>query len=383
MIEYTQTVSQPPAQRRSKTMDWQKELEENITEEEQLSDYFHWDLSDEEAARLKNIVKLYPMSISKYYLSLIDPNNENDALSKLCIPSIAETDISGSFDTSGEKSNTVMVGLQHKYKQTALILATNKCATYCRHCFRKRLVGISDKEISKRFSENISYVEARKEINNVLITGGDAFLLSNREIEAYLKAFSGMEHIRLIRFGTRTPVVLPSRIYDDSELLEILKKYNKKKAIYVVTQYNHPKEITEESKKAIKCLTDIGVIVKNQTVLLKGVNNNHEIMAELLNSLVSIGVIPYYIFQCRPVAGVKNQFQVPIKEGCKIISETRKLLNGQAKCFRYILSNEKGKIEIIGNPEGNKVVFKFHQAKFEQDEESIFTLDLDDNQCWI
>lgn len=364
-------------------MDWQKELNENITTEEKLMQYFHWDLPKEDTEKLKKIIKTYPMSISKYYLSLLDPNDAEDALRKLCIPSIAETDLSGSLDTSGEKSNTIMVGLQQKYKQTALILATNKCATYCRHCFRKRLVGCSDEEISKHFNENVAYVEQRKEINNVLITGGDSFLLSNQEIESYLREFSKIDHISFIRFGTRVPVVLPSRIYGDKELLEILRTYSEKKTIYIITQFNHPREITEESKKAIRSLTERGIVVKNQAVLLKGVNDKPEIMAALLNKLTEIGVVPYYIFQCRPVVGVKNQFQVPILDGCRIISETRKLLNGQAKCFRYLLSNEKGKIEILGNTDGNNIVFKYHQAKFEKDEETVFIASLDDQQCWI
>ena len=364
-------------------MDWRKELDDNITTQEELDEYLKLDLSKEDAKKLESIIEKYPMSITKYYLSLIDPNDKNDRIKKLCIPSIEETDISGCFDTSGEHKSTVIAGLQHKYKKTALILSTNKCASYCRHCFRKRLVGVSDKEISKENNEIAEYIKTHKDINNVLITGGDAFLNSNDVIHSYLKKLTEIEHIDFIRFGTKTPVVLPSRIYGDSELLGILAEYTKKKRIYIITQFNHPKEITEESTKAINSLLDIGVIVKNQSVLLKGVNDDSVIMAELINRLVGIGVVPYYIFQCRPVTGVKNQFQVPLREGCRILSETRKMLNGQGKCFRYMLSNESGKIEIIGSYNKDSLIFKYHQAKNEEDEEKILICNVDDNQCWI
>lgn len=323
------------------------------------------------------------MSIPKYYLSLINPKDANDAIRKLCIPSYLESDANGNLDTSDEKSNTVITGLQHKYKQTALILSTNKCAMYCRHCFRRRLVGLNDNEVEKQFVSIINYIKEHKEINNVLISGGDAFLNKNSKIEAYLKELVEIDHIDLIRFGTRTPVVFPSRINEDPELVDILRRYSNKKAIYVVTHYNHPTEVTYESRKAIECLHNAGIIIKNQTVLLKDVNNDPAIMSELMSKLTSINVIPYYIFQCRPVKGVKNQFQVPLKQGYEIISETRKRLNGQAKCFKYILSNQSGKIEILGTDNNNNMIFKYHQAKYTEDEEKIFVLKIDDNQCWI
>ncbi len=364
-------------------INWKKELEENVTTGNELKDFFDWDLTNEQAKKLNRIIELYPMSVSKYYLSLIDDESEDDSIKKMCIPSIAETDLSGSMDTSGELSNTVTVGLQHKYKQTALILSTNKCAVYCRHCFRKRLVGISDDEVNKNFDDIIAYIREHKEINNVLISGGDSFLNSNKKIESYLKELVEIDHINLIRFGTRTPVVLPSRIYKDSELLSILQEYSKKKTIYVVTQFNHPREITKEAKKAISALKNIGIIVKNQAVLLKGVNDSPSVMAKLISKLTASGVVPYYVFQCRPVTAVKNQFQIPLKKGYKIVSDARKLLNGQEKCFRYVLSNERGKIEIVGKLEDDKMIFRYHQAKYKEDQEKVFVLDIKDDQCWI
>lgn len=201
-------------------------------------------LTDSQIEHLDKILSQFPMTVTRYYLSLIDWDNPFcDPVFRMCIPSIEETDLSGDFDTSGEADNTVISGLQHKYDQTALILSTHRCAMYCRHCFRKRLVGISDDETADNIEEMAAYVSQHSEISNILISGGDAFLNSNQVIKRYLEQFSSIPHLDLIRFGTRIPVVLPMRIYDDPELLALLKTYTQKKQIYVVTQFNHPNEL--------------------------------------------------------------------------------------------------------------------------------------------
>lgn len=364
-------------------MDWKKELLNNLTTAEEIKEALNLNLSDEEMIKLKRIIERYPMSVPKYYLSLINKNDPDDPIRKLCIPSIKETDMSGSFDTSGEADNTVVTGLQHKYKQTGMLLSTSNCAMYCRHCFRKRLVGQSDEEVNKHFGEIISYINDHEEMTNVLISGGDAFLNSNDKIEHYLKELSAIEHLTYIRFGTRTPVVFPVRIYSDDELLNMLEYYNKVKQIYVVTHYNHPNEITKESARAISELKNRGIVVRNQTVLLKGINDNSKTLEKLMKELVGIGVVPYYIFQCRPVSGVKNQFQVPIKKACELIEEAKRHLSGMPKSFKYAMSHNTGKIEILGSLNNGKILFKYHQTKYEKDSGRIFELELDDNQAWL
>lgn len=364
-------------------MDWRKELKNNLTTAEEINETLNLNLSHEDMHRLKQIIDRYPMSIPRYYLSLIDPDDPDDPIKKLCIPSISETDMSGSFDTSGEADNTVITGLQHKYSETGMLLSTNNCAMYCRHCFRKRLVGQNDDEVNKHFDEIVEYIKNHKEMTNILISGGDSFLNNNDKIENYLKELSKIDHLIYIRFGTRTPVVFPERIYGDNELLKILEQYNKIKQIYVVTHFNHPNEITKESIKAIKALTNIGITVRNQTVLLKGINDNPEILEKLMKELVRIGVVPYYVFQCRPVSGVKTQFQVPILSACGIIEEAKKNLSGLSKGFRYVMSHNKGKIEIIGIMEEGKVLFKYHQTKNKEDAGRIFELKLSEDQAWL
>ena len=361
-------------------MNWNETLRNNITRAEELRTYMR--LTSQEEEHMTRILERFPMTVTKYYLSLIDWDNpEQDPVFRMSIPSVR--DLSGDFDTSGEADNTVLPGLQHKYAQTALILSTHRCAMYCRHCFRKRLVGISDDETAGNVDEMTAYIGSHPEITNVLISGGDSFLNSNQTIRRYLEAFSSISHLDLIRFGTRTPVVLPMRIYDDPELLDILASYTKIKQIYVVTQFNHSKELTPEAVRAIRCLIDAGVIVKNQTVLLKGINDDIPILGTLLKDLTRYGVIPYYIFQCRPVSGVKGQFQIPLTEGCRIVEGAKNMQNGQGKCIRYAMSHVTGKIEILGPVSGGKMLFKYHQAKYEKDLGRIFSEALAPGQAWL
>ena len=253
---------------------------------------------------------------------------------------------------------------------------------YCRHCFRKRLVGLSTEEVVDHLGEIVAYIKEHEEISNVLISGGDSFVNSNSVIEKYLKALTDIPHLDFIRFGTRTPVVLPSRISEDKELLDLLKEYGNKKHLMVVTQFNHPKEITNEAKKAIKALLDVNVTVRNQTVLLGGVNDKPEILGQLFKSLTSIGISPYYLFQCRPVTGVKNNFQIPIRRGIEVV-EAKSMQNGLGKSFRYCLSHPRGKIEILGEMPDGQVAFKYHETKYIKDNGRIFTLDLDDDAGWL
>ena len=319
-------------------MTWQQTLKNNITKADELRELLKISRGQED--RMNRILDQFPMTIPKYYFSLIDWSDPNDPVRKMCVPSIEETDLDGSFDTSGESDNTILKGLQHKYGATALILSTHNCAMYCRHCFRKRLVGLSNEETAPDLDEIGVYIREHKEISNILISGGDAFLNSNQTIRAYLELLTQIEHLDLIRFGTRTPVVLPDRITNDQELLDMLDTYSNKKTIYVVTQFNHPNELTPQAVMAVNALIRRGVCVKNQTVLLKGVNDDPTVLGELLRGLTRNGIIPYYIFQCRPVTGVQNQFQVPLQKGYEIVEGAKQLQNGQGKCIRYVIDRK-------------------------------------------
>ena len=340
-------------------------------------------LNDSDAGWIRTVSEKYPICIPPYYLNLIDLSDPDDPIRKICIPGLQELSETGHEDTSGESSNTVARGMQHKYRQTALILTTNQCSMYCRFCFRKRMVGSTQDEIASHIPDMVHYVREHPEINNVLLSGGDALININRHIEEYLQAFSEIPALDFIRSGTRTPVVLPARIYDDQELLSILGKYSLKKQIVIVTHFNHPNEITEEAKRAVAALKDCGCVVRNQTVLLKGVNDNPDTLARLLNGLVSFGVIPYYIFQCRPARGALDEFQVPLMRGSRIVEKAKEGMNGQAKSFHYCMSHPTGKIEILGQTADGRMLFKYHQAKSQADQSRIFLKELKEEQCWL
>ncbi|WP_091206882.1 KamA family radical SAM protein [Oribacterium sp. WCC10] len=362
-------------------MEWQKELKNCITNAEELCDKL--ELPAEEREKYEKIISKFPMMITPYYFSLIDVNDPDDPIAKMCIPSEAELLQEGSFDTSGEGENTKWEGVQHKYTQTALILSTNVCAMYCRHCFRKRLVGLSDAELNKKVDEAAAYVKEHPEVTNVLITGGDALMNPNAIISRYLSEFTEIENLDFIRFGSRVPVTFPQRIYEDNELLDLFEKYASVKPIYVVTQFNHPREITPESIRAVKELQSRGIQVRNQSVLLKGVNDDPNVLGELLRGLTRLEVVPYYIFQCRPVTGVKGHFQVPLRKGVKIVDEAKALQNGLGKSVRYVMSHPRGKIEILGESEADKMLFKFHQNKYPADRSKIFITDIKDDATWL
>jgi lysine 2,3-aminomutase len=356
-------------------------MSETLCSIEQLSKYI--DLSKEETKKLKQVTVEHPMQVTSYYLSLIDWSNPNDPIRKMAIPSLDELSLQGSYDTSGEVENTKMRGLQHKYSETALILATNRCAMYCRHCFRKRLVGRREtKEIIEDFKAPVDYIRHHTEINNVLISGGDPLVLPNEIIEQFLSMLSDVSHLNFIRFGSRAPVTFPSR-FQDNELLELLAEYSTpERRVLVVTQFNHPKEITKQSIEAVDNLIKSGVVVNDQTVLLKGVNDNPETLAELMNRLVGIGVNPYYVFQCRPVKRVKKQFQVPLCEGVNIVEKAKARCNGPSKRFRYIMSHRTGKIHILGIID-DEIYFKYHQAKNRKKLGKIFKRKVDANAGWL
>lgn len=362
-------------------MTWKKKLAQGYVRPADVAEFLA--LTPQEELSLNEIVKEYPMRIPEYYLSLIDAKDPNDPIRRMSVPMVSECEEGGECDTSGEEENTILPGMQHKYPQTVMILSNNQCAMYCRHCFRKRMVGLNQKETVESISDIANYVRAHTEINNVLISGGDALMNSNEVLRTYLELFAPIEHLDFIRFGTRIPVVLPQRITEDAGLLPLLEEFNQRKQIFIVTQFNHPKELTPEALQAVEALRKVGCIVRNQTVLLKGVNDNPDVLAELMNRLTKVGVIPYYIFQCRPARGVKNQFQVPLLQGSEIVEAAKRLMSGQAKGVRHVMAHVSGKIEIIGKTPDGSLLFKYHQAKDPKHASRMFQRQLSEEDSWL
>lgn len=340
-------------------------------------------MTSRDVKALQEVTDRFPMMISDYYFSLIDGKDPDDPIRKMAVPSLAEMSRDGRFDTSGEAQNTPIPGLQHKYRETALILVTDQCAMYCRHCFRKRLVGLASREVATHWAEIIAYIKDHREISNVILSGGDALMAEEGALLNYMDALTQVEHIDLIRIATRTPVTFPERINEDADLVARIAAYGKRKQIYIVTQFNHPREVTAQATAAIQSLLRAGCITRNQTVLLRGVNDDPAVISRLFRSLTGMGCLPYYLFQCRPVTGVQNHFQVPLWEGLEIVERAKATQNGMAKAFRYCLSHTTGKLEILGTAQQGHLLLRYHEAKDPALCGKLLSVPIGKDTCWL
>lgn len=312
------------------------------------------------------------MNITRYYLGLIDKNDPEDPIRKLAVPSSEELTVSGetgetTTDPYGDDKHNKGNGILHKYSYTALVVSTEYCSMYCRHCFRKAIVGLPTNKTVVSFKKAAEYIAKHDEITNIVISGGDPLLISTPDLIEMLESLRHIKHLNYVRIGTRTPVVFPQRIFDD-QLLEYFAEFNEDKSLYLPTHFNHAKEITALAAKAILKLRLAGVTVNNQAVLLKGVNNSVENLVNLMNGLTRIGVNPYYLYQCMPVSRVRNHFQVPLKQGTELVTEARKQLDGYAKRFKFIIGHDIGKIEICGINDNNLIMKQIHSRSESSDD---------------
>jgi len=283
------------------------------------------ELSEEEEAEIAQVTKKYPLRISSHYLSLI--KERGDPIWNQCIPSIKElTDQRGEEDPLNEENEVPF--LTHRYPDRCLLLVSNSCAMYCRFCTRKRKVGEETRNpTEKDLKKAMGYISEHKEIRDVILSGGDPLLLSNKNLETILKDLREISHIEMIRIGTRVPCTMPERV--TPELCDMLKQYNKSPPIYINTHFEHPCEITPESKVACEMLADAGIPLGNQSVILKGVNDSPKIFKELNQKLLSMKVKPYYIYQPDPVRGTYH-FIGSVEKGLDIIRALRGHTSGLA-----------------------------------------------------
>ncbi len=313
---------------------------------------------------LSEVVSRYPLKCPRYYYELINPHDPADPLARIVLPhrdELKEWEW-GRLDPSNEKAYTVMEGLQHKYDSTVLMLISNVCAGLCRYCFRKRLFLEGGRpELLKDLEAAVRYIRNHPEITNVILSGGDALMLSTARLVEVLHKLRTIAHVQIIRLGTKVPAYMPSRITSDTELLEVIKRYSSpEKKIYVMAHFDHPRELTEEALKACHLLMKAGAVVVNQTPLVRGINDDPQVLGELFKKLSFAGIAPYYVFQCRPTVG-NRPYAVPIEEGYQIFEAARGLCSGLAKRARFTMSHEKGKIEIAALTEEH-IIFKFHRA---------------------
>jgi len=367
-------------------VNWKAELKNNVTSVKDLKKYTV--LSQQQEDDLEKIQKVHPMNIPRYYLDLIDQNDPHDPIRKLAIPQSEELVVVGAMgettkDPYGDDKHDKGNGILHKYSYSALIVATEYCSMYCRHCFRKRMVGLPNHQTVKNFQEAAKYIRKHTEITNVIISGGDPMLLPTKTLKAILEELRYIPHLNYVRIGTRAPVVFPMRLFDD-ELIDYLQEFNRDKTLFVPTHFNHPREITPEATEAVLRLREAGITVNNQAVFLRGVNDDVDTLVELMDGLLRIGVNPYYLYQCMPVARVRHHFQIPLKEGVDIVDKARQRMDGYAKRFKFILGDDIGKIEICGRI-GNKLILKQIHARQEHPEEAsrMIVRELTETGGWL
>ena len=275
--------------------------------------------------RLKDVIAKYPMRVNSYYLGLIE--KINDSIWKQAIPDVEELEhyMDLSEDPLDEEGDIPLGGprtIVHRYPDRVLLLVSNECAMYCRFCTRKRKVGDDRKNPSlEDIRKGIQYIASHEDIRDVLISGGDPLLIPNNRLDDILGKLTEIQHLELIRIGTRVPCVWPQKIIEDKELIEVLRKHTpqspKNPQLYINTHFNHPKEINNESYQAIKILRELGIPIGNQTVLLKGVNDDTDVMRDLLHSLGKMGARPYYLYYTDLVEGT-GHFRTAVSKGKEI-----------------------------------------------------------------
>ncbi len=318
-------------------------------------------LSQREVNRLEEVNEKFVFRTNDYYQSLIDWSDPEDPIRRIVIPDVQELDDWGRLDASNEESYTVAKGIEHKYDSTALLLVNEVCAAYCRFCFRKRLFMDQNEEVTKDISDGLEYIRSHPEINNVLLTGGDPLIMSTSKLEPIIQKVREVDHVNIIRIGTKIPAFNPMRIYNDPSLAAMFRKYSTpEKRIYVMAHFNHPRELTPEAVRGLSFLLEAGAIVVNQTPMIAGVNDDPDILAEMFNKLSYIGVPPYYVFQCRPTLG-NRIYVTPLEEAYEIFEAARTRCSGLAKRARFVMSHATGKIEIVGLTEKH-IYFKYLRA---------------------
>lgn len=339
-------------------------------------------LEPELAKNLEEVTEKFKFRSNDYYNSLIDWNDPDDPIRKIVIPEMDELNEFGKLDASNEHKYTKAQGLEHKYPDTALILMNDICGAYCRFCFRKRLFQDGNDDTVNDLSEAFDYIREHKEITNVLLTGGDPLIVSTGKLEKVIAEIRKIEHVNIIRIGSKILPFNPHRVIDDLELPIMLQRYSTPtKKIYIMNHFNHPREITPEAIEAINILHQHGIPIVNQTPMIKGVNDNVEVLVELLNKLSFLGVPPYYIFQCRPTEGNEN-YSVKLEEASRIFNEAISKVSGLGARCRFVMSDESGKIEILGKLE-DKMVFKYHRASEERLRGKLFTLPENPDANWF
>lgn len=336
--------------------DWHWQIKNRICTKDALSEIIK--ISPEEEKGIDKAKGRLSMAITPYWGTLLDPEDPGCPIRRQAVPVAQELVVSPHemTDPCAEDRDSPAPHLVHRYPDRVLLLATEHCAMYCRHCTRRRLVGDHEEKDSNnlnRFDSAIEYIKGNRKIRDVLISGGDPLILEDEVLENLIQKIRAISHVEVLRLGTRIPVTLPQRITEN--LVNMLKKYS---PIWISIHFNHPKEITKRCEIACDMLSESGIPLGSQTVLLKGINDRPYIMRKLVHDLLKIRVRPYYIYQCDPVRGTQH-FRTPVSVGINIMEKLRGHTSGYAVPTyvidgpggggkipvgpNYILSQAKGK----------------------------------------
>lgn len=326
-------------------LDWKWQLRNRLTSREQLETYLQ--LTPEEYEGCKWTQHKLALAITPYFFNLIEPNNPNDPLRKQVVPRIDEMHVAPEehADPLGEDADTVVNGIVHRYPDRVLFLVTDRCAAYCRYCTRSRMVSnAQDYDFNPELENGLNYIRSHPEIRDVLLSGGDPLLLADGKLDYLLQKLRTIPHVEFIRIGSRIPIFLPQRI--TSELCEIFKKHG---PIWLNIHVNHPNECSMELHEACKRLSFAGVPLGNQSVLLRGVNDDVNTMQSLIHRLLMMRVRPYYLYQCDLING-SSHLRTSVEKGIEIIRALRGNTTGYA-IPQFVIDAPGGGGKIPINPD--------------------------------
>ena len=338
-------MNTPEAGRGEGWNDWKWQFRNRITTVEQLEKVLP--LGDKEKRDISDCLKTFRMAITPYYASLMDPKDPMCPIRMQAVPSVLEKRVLPyeMADPLNEEGDSPVRNIVHRYPDRVLFIVTHQCSMYCRHCTRRRTVGEEDRIITKaEVEEAVSYIERTPQVRDVLLSGGDPLTMDDAVLEDIIARLRRIEHVEIIRIGTRVPVVMPMRI--TPALTFMLKKYQ---PIWINTHFNHPRELTPEAQKACAAIVDAGIPLGNQSVLLRGINDNADTMKELLLKLVKARVRPYYLYQCDLSRGI-GHFRTRVEKGIEIMQSLTGTISGYA-VPRFVIDAPSGGGKVPINPE--------------------------------
>jgi len=333
----------------------------------------------EQAAR---VAERYAFKANEYYLGLVNWDEPDDPIRHLIVPHPDELADWGQLDASNEAANRVARGVQHKYRDTVLLLCNQTCGGFCRYCFRKRLFIRGNDEVSRNVDAGLDYIEQHDEVTNVLLTGGDPLMLGTPRLLDIIERLREIPHVRIIRIGSKMPAFNPWRILDDGDLVRGLARFSRpENRIYLMAHFDHPQELTEPAVASLDRLIRAGVVCVNQCPIVRGVNDDADVLLELFRELSFAGCPQYYLFQGRPTAG-NAPYEVPLVRSYQVFEAAKRGCSGLAKRARLVMSHASGKIEVLGI-DAERIYLRYHRARHRADRGRFMIRRRNDDAFWL